>query len=94
MSGNEDQMRSVFMDQVLAASGKAKLVPAGVKAQHRNRKSRTKSATEKQALTVRLNPAVINQFKTLAVGLGLTHEVALSDALNLFFRKYGEPEIA
>ena len=91
MSGDEE-LRKSFMEIVDAASGKASRIHG------RNwletQKTKRKSAFRKKALTVRLNPASVKQFKALASGLGVTQETALAEALNLLFKRYNEPEIA
>ena len=94
MTKDEDELRSIFLEQVFAASGKARRLPGGEKDKLRNKKAKAKAVANKKSLTVRLNPATIKQFKTLAVELEKTQEAAMAEALNLLFRKYGEPEIA
>jgi hypothetical protein len=94
MSDNDDQMRSDFMEKVLAASGKAKRVPVKEQGEPGNKKVKTKPATNKKSFTVSLNLAAINQFKMLAVELEKTQEAVMAEALNLLFKKYRKPEIA
>ncbi len=91
---DEDEMRSEFIEKVLAASGKAKRADAGARRGARTRALKPLPATGKKALTIWLNGAAINQFKSLATGLGRTQESSMAEALNLLFAKSGEPEIA
>jgi len=94
MTNEEDEMRRIFLEKVFATSGKARRVPVVEKDKLRNKNVKTKAAANKKSLTVRLNPAAIKQFKTLAVELEKTQEAAMAEALNLLFKKNGEPEIA
>ncbi len=94
MTNDQDEIRRMFLEKVSAIGGTARRLPADEKDKLRNKKVKAKAAANKKSLTVQLNPAAIKQFKTLAVELEKTQEAAMAEALNLLFRKYGEPEIA
>ena len=94
MTGNDDEMRSRILAEILAIGGKARTAPARQRGAAGAGKIRSKSALAKKSLTVWLNLAAVAQFKRLAGELGMTQEAAMAEALNLLFKKYSEPEIA
>ena len=94
MTNIDDDIRTTILEEISAIGGRA--TPSRVlKGDELGAGARkTKCPASKLALTARLNPAARNQFRALAVDMQTTQEALMAEALNLLFKRYGQPPIA